>query len=300
MASGRLRLEDAAQGSQLAGDVTVESAELRIPEGLPPEIVKLDVIEVNAPPGRKPAAEPARASAAPPLGLAVTVRIPGRAFLRGRGLESEWRGKLRVAGTMAAPDITGRLEVVRGRLDLLGTPFDVESGTVTFIGGDKIDPELDFTAGAEANDINARVRVTGFASAPKFEIGSDSGLPPEEAMSRLLFGQSAGSLSPGQAVQLAQAAATLSGGGPGVLDKLRSSVGLDVLSVESGGASPNDTRLKAGKYVSDKVFLKVEQGVTAESREVGVEVRVLPRVTVEGGVGHEGSGKVGVNWRYDY
>jgi hypothetical protein len=40
--------------------------------------------------------------------------------------------------------------------------------------------------------------------------------------------------------------------------------------------------------------------MTAESREVGVEVRVLPRVTVEGGVGQEGSGKVGVNWKYDY
>jgi hypothetical protein len=48
------------------------------------------------------------------------------------------------------------------------------------------------------------------------------------------------------------------------------------------------------------VFLKVEQGITQESREVGVEVRVLPQVTVEGGVGHEGNGRVGVNWRYDY
>jgi translocation and assembly module TamB len=300
-ASGRLRLENATQRSQLAGDVTIDSAELRIPEGLPPNIVKIDVVEVNVPPGRAAArAEPKEESLAPPLGLAVDVNIPGRAFLRGRGLESEWRGKLRVAGTMATPDITGRLEVVRGGLDLLGTQFDVETGAVTFIGGDKIDPELDFVAGAEANDIDARVRVTGFASAPKFEIGSDSGLPPEEALSRLLFGQSAGSLSPGQAVQLAQAAATLSGGGPGVLDKLRNKVGLDVLSLESGGASHSDTRLKAGKYVSDKVFLKVEQGVSAESREVGVEVRVLPRVTVEGGVGHEGSGQVGVNWRYDY
>jgi len=300
-ATGRLQLETADSGARLGGEVTIDSAELRIPEGLPPDIVKIDVIEVNVPPGRAAArAAPPEASVAPPVALAVRVRIPGRAFLRGRGVESEWRGDLRVAGTMAAPDVTGRLEVVRGDLDLLGTSFEVESGTVNFIGGAKIDPELDFTANAEANDVDARVHVTGFASAPKFEIGSASGLPPEEAMSRLLFGQSAGSLTPAQAVQLAQAAAALSGGGPGVLEKLRSSVGLDVLSLESTGPEAADTSVKAGKYISDRVFLKVEQGVTAESREVGVEVRVLPQVTVEGGVGHEGSGRVGINWRYDY
>jgi translocation and assembly module TamB len=302
-ASGRLRLEEAAPGPRLAGAVTVESAELRIPENLPPDIVKLDVVEVNLPPGRAARAAPQEsptAASGAGMGLAVDVGIPGRAFLRGRGVDTEWRGNLRVAGTTARPDITGRLEVVRGGVDLLGTEFKVETGTVTFIGGDKIDPELDIAAVAEANDVDARVHVTGFASAPTFEIGSTSGLPPEEAMARLLFGQSAGSLSPAQAVQLAQAAAALSGRGPGVLDKLRRGVGLDVLSIESTGPEAGDTRIRAGRYISDRVFLKVEQGITQESREVGVEVRVLPQVTVEGGVGHEGNGRVGVNWRYDY
>jgi translocation and assembly module TamB len=300
VASGRLQLADDAKGARLGGEVTVESAELRVPETLPPKVVKLDVVEVNAPPGR---AEPAREKekgVALPVALAVAVKIPGRAFLRGRGIESEWRGKLRVVGTMAAPDITGQLEVVRGRVDLLGQPFDVETGKVVFVGGGAIDPELDFRANGEAEDLTVSVHVTGLASAPKFELATDSGLPPEEALSRLLFGQSAGSLSPGQAVQLAQAAAALSGGGPGVLDKLRRTFGLDVLRVGASSGSAEDASVTAGKYISDKVFLKVEQGLTPESRNVGVEVRVLPRVRVEGGVGAQGDGKVGVNWRYDY
>jgi translocation and assembly module TamB len=235
------------------------------------------------------------------VGLDVAVRIPGRAFLRGRGLDSEWRGNMRVAGTMAAPDITGRLEVVRGNLNLLGKQLTVERGTVTFIGGDRIDPELDFTAVAAANDINARIRVTGYVSAPRFDVGSDSGLPPEEALSRLLFGRSAGSLSPAEAVQLAQAAAMLSGRGPGVLERLRSRTGLDVLTVGRGsGSNDSDASVTAGRYVGDRVFLKVEQGLTTDSGQVGVEVRVLPRITVEGGVGHEGNGRLGINWRYDY
>lgn len=301
-ASGRLQLENADQGARLGGDVTIDSAELRIPEGLPPNIVKIDVIEINVPPGRSPMrAGPAQRRVALPLALAVAVNIPGRAFLRGRGLDSEWRGNMRVAGTLAAPDITGRLEVVRGTLNLLGKPLSVERGTVTFIGGDRIDPELDFTAIAAANDVNASIRVTGYVSAPRFDIGSDSGLPPEEALSRLLFGRSAGSLSPAEAVQLAQAASMLTGRGPGVLERLRSRTGLDVLTVGRGsGPNDSDASVRAGRYVGDRVFLNVEQGLTTNSGQVGVEVRVLPRITVEGGVGYEGSGRLGINWRYDY
>ncbi len=300
VASGRLQLANEAQGSRLGGEVTVESAELRVPETLPPEVVKLDVVEVNAPPGRVQPVRQREQGVALPVALGVTVKIPGRAFLRGRGIESEWRGKLRVAGTMAAPDITGQLEVVRGRVDLLGQPFEVETGKVDFVGGGAIDPELDFTASGQAEDLAVHVHVTGLASAPKFELGTDSGLPPEEAMARLLFGTNAGSLSPAQAVQLAQAAAVLSGGGPGILDKMRRTFGLDVLRVGTTSGAAKDASVTAGKYIGDNVFLKVEQGLTPESRNLGVEVRVLPRVTVEGGVGIQGDSKVGVNWRYDY
>jgi len=301
VASGRLKLSDEARGARLGGEVTVESAELRVPEKLPPKIVKLDVVEVNAPPERvPPVRKKEQAGIGLPVALGLTVKIPGRAFLRGRGIDSEWRGKLRVDGTLAAPDITGQLEVVRGRVDLVGKPFEVETGKVVFVGGGAIDPELDFTASGEAEDLTVSVHVTGVASAPKFDLATNSGLPPEEALSRLLFGQNAGSLSPGEAVQLAQAAAALSGGGPGVLDKLRRTFGLDVLRVGASSGSAEDASVTAGKYISDKVFLKVEQGATPESRNVGVEVRVLPRVRVEGGVGAGGDGKVGVNWRYDY
>ena len=299
-ASGRLQVENDAQGSRLAGDVTVESAELRVPDSLPSKVVKLDVVEINAPPDRIKAAAQKDEGGGLPVALAVTVKIPGRAFLRGRGIDSEWRGKLHVAGTMAKPDITGRLEVVRGRVDLLGQPFNIDNGAVNFVGGGAIDPELDFTALGQAQDITASVHVTGRVSQPKFELGTNSGLPPEEAMSRLLFGKSAGSLSSAQAIQLAQAAAELSGGGPGVLDKLRRTFGLDVLRVGTTSGSPDSASVEAGKYVTENVYVKVEQGVTPGSSQAGVEVRVLPHVSVEGGVGAKGSGKVGVNWRYDY
>src|SRR5262249_55679964 len=91
-ASERLDLATAAHGAGRAGDIKVESAGLRGPESLPPKIVKLDVVEINTPPGRvRPVRQTAERGGLP-LALAVTVKIPGRAFLRGRGIDSEWRG----------------------------------------------------------------------------------------------------------------------------------------------------------------------------------------------------------------
>jgi autotransporter translocation and assembly factor TamB len=34
--------------------------------------------------------------------------MPGRVFVRGHGLDSEWRGRLAITGTTAAPDIAGK------------------------------------------------------------------------------------------------------------------------------------------------------------------------------------------------
>lgn len=298
--TGRVNLVRDAAGGRIGGTVTVDSAELRIPDRLGTEIVTLEVTEVNRPAGQAPRQRPAPAAEAP-LHLDVKVDVPGRAFLRGRGLDSEWRGKLQVGGTTAAPDVTGELHTVRGTLDLLGRNFRFDQGSVRFVGGDEIDPELAFTAESEAEALTVRAEVSGTASAPSFALSSEPPLPQDEILARLLFGASTGTLTPIQAVQLAQTAATLSGrGGAGsVVDTLRQGFGLDMLGVETGD-SLSGSSLAIGKYIADDVFVRMNQGVTPESRRVGVEVRVLPRVTVESDIGAQSQGNVGVNWKLDY
>lgn len=299
-ASGKLDIDRRADGGRIAGTLTVDEAELRVPDKLSAEVVTLEVTEINLPPDHAPHTPP-QPTAESPLDLDIDVRIPRRAFLRGRGLDSEWQGRLRVGGTTATPDIVGSLDVVRGSLDLLGRNFRFDEGEVRFVGGDEIDPELRFIAQSEAEALNVKAEVSGTASAPSFALSSDPPLPQDEILARLLFGSSAGSLTPIQAVQLAQTAATLSGqGGPvSVLDKLRQGFGLDMLGVESG-ETVSSSSLTVGKYLTDDVFVKMNQGVTPESRKIGVEVRVMPRVTVESDIGAESQGSVGVNWKLDY
>ncbi len=296
---GDLHLGRTAGRTQLSGKLTIEEAELRIPDRLPREIARLEVEEINLPADKAAMFHAPPPAPSAPLLLDVTVTVPGRSFLRGRGLDSEWRGELQVSQSLAAPSLVGKLEVARGTIDLFGTIFRIERGTVTFSGDD--DPDLDILGVANTGDELVRLNVTGRASAPKFALSSESGLPSDEVLARLMFGKGAGGLSPLQAAQLVHAAAQLSGSGEeSVIDRLRRTTGIDVLSVELSDQTVEGSSVRIGKYVSDDVFLKMEQGLTPESRKVGVEVRVLPQITVDGDVAATGDSAVGVNWRYDY
>ncbi len=154
--------------------------------------------------GRKPAA-PFDAT------LDVTVDAPSHIFVRGRGIDAELGGSLRVTGSSRDPRAVGEFAMRRGRFDLVGQRLDFDRGRLTFAGS-LTTPDLDFSAQTKAGDVTARVAVSGPADAPQFALTSDPVLPQDEILSRLLFKKAAGGLSPFQALQLAQAVAQLSGG----------------------------------------------------------------------------------------
>jgi len=296
----------------IAGTVRVTQAALQVPRGLPAEVAELDVVEVgngaqasNAANGAPPAGDGASGSngngadSASRIRLDITVEVPNQAFLRGQGLDSEWAGAIQVAGTAGQPVITGQLDAVRGRIDALGKVFSLESGTVTFDGGDTIDPEIDTEAVHQGEALTVTARVSGPASNPSFSLSSTPDLPRDEILARLLFGEDITALSTGQAAQLAAAAAELSGvtgSGPGLLDQVRNAIGLDVLSLGGGGG----TSVTAGRYLTDDVFVGVEQGLEADSSQVTVELGLTDNIAVESNVGATGQSNVGIQFKWDY
>ena len=71
-------------------------------------------------------------------------------------------------------------------------------------------------------------------------------------------------------------------------------------AVRLSGGEDGDAKVTAGKYIGDKVFVGVEQGATAESGGVSVEVELTPNISVESGVGQTGDSNVGVKFKWDY
>jgi hypothetical protein len=129
--------------------LTTDQGEINLPASLPAEVTRLDVVEINGRRGRKVTGGAAGKSApALPATLDIQVGVPGRIFVRGRGLDSEWRGRLTVTGSSDAPQIAGSLQAIRGTVDVLGKTFRVTHGEIRFdgAGGTAIDPVLDIAA----------------------------------------------------------------------------------------------------------------------------------------------------------
>jgi translocation and assembly module TamB len=303
-ADGDLRVSGTLAAAVLSGQIRMNRAEIRIPEKLPPNIARLDVVEVDSRRGETPS-KPEKVDGEAVTRLDLHLDVPARAFVRGRGLDSEWKGNAHVTGTIAKPAITGKLESVRGEFSFLSKRFVLAQSAIDFVGGDEIDPTLNIVAEHKSSTIVAQAMITGPSSDPTIKLTSQPELPQDEILSHVLFGRGAGEITPMQGLELAQAAATLAGrgGGPGIMDRVRNITGLDRLDISSGGTTASGAsgaKLEAGEYVSDKVFVGIEQGAAAQSTRTKVEVEVLPNVTVESSVGANSGAGVGVNWKWDY
>ncbi len=302
--SGELKLLGPSDSLTLAGVFRAKDATLRIPDRLPPDIEVLPVEHVNLADSRRPASIPEAAPASSPIALDLEIAFPSRIRVEDPNLDSEWRGTLFVRGDSAHPDIQGGLEVIRGRFDLAGIRFTATEGKLTFEETTNI-PEIDVTAVAERNDIEATLRLQGPANAPTIDLSSNPALPQDEILSRLMFGETAGTLTAGQSIQLAQAAARLSGRGPGigsaVLSRLRRIAGVDRIEIkDSGDPEESSTSVSVGKYIGNRVYVSYDQSVHGESSKARVEVEMTKHLSAETEVGQNETASVGLRWRWKY
>ncbi len=104
-----------------------------------------------------------------------------------------------------------------------------------------------------------------------------------------------------QAIQLADAVSMIATGGLGSLNALgdvRSGLGLDRLSV--GGDDFDTAAVKAGKYVSESIYIEVEQGLGSESSTATVEIDLFPDIKAEIEFDQQSDSAVGIKWKHDY
>jgi translocation and assembly module TamB len=284
----------------VAGRVDFIGPKLTLNEPLPVALAALDVNHINAPIAvRRQAASMAARSVrrGGDLALAVEIVVRDRFSVRGRGLNVELGGRLTLTGTMGNLTAVGSFRARDGRLDLLGQRLQIERGQLDFLGD--LDPRIAFAAVARRDGFQIELVVSGRATAPDITITSSPMLPQEEALSRLIFGSSLTQLSPFQIAQLAAAVATLSGGGGGgLMDGLGQAIGLDrfeVIQTEAG-----ETRVAAGRRITERVSLGVEQGREPGSTQVNIDIDVTRTMKLRGSLGRDGSTKAGVFFQTDY
>lgn len=235
-------------------------------------------------------------TAARPLGLDLTISAPSQIYIRGRGLDAELGGELRLGGTTDAVVPSGSFSLIRGRLDILGKRLDLSEATLA-LEGDFV-PVVSVAASNESDGVTSFVRIDGPATEPVVSFSSSPPLPEEEVLSHLLFGRGIQNLSALQAAQLANAVATLAGrGGVGIVGRLRQGFGLDDLDVQTsaeGGAT-----VRAGKYLSENVYTGVEVDDQGQS-QINLNLDLSESVTVRARTGSSGDTGLGIFFERDY
>ncbi|CTQ49686.1 translocation/assembly module TamB domain-containing protein [Jannaschia donghaensis] len=298
-------------GANISGAITIDGAEISVPSSGLTAIGDLPSIEHIRSPrpvqrtlaragqtvdGSEAVADENGGGGGPVYGLDLTINAPGRIFIRGRGLDAELGGTLRLSGTTANPITAGGFELVRGRLDILEQRFDLDEGRVSFQGG--LTPYIRLVAVTQTDTIEAAIVVEGPADAIEVTFESTPDVPQEEIVAQIFFGRGLDQLSPLQALQLANSIAVLAGrGSGGLLDNLRGSAGLDDLDVTTD--ENGNVALRAGKYVSDNVYTDVQINQDGEAT-ISLNLDVTPNLTVRGSAGAEGSGSLGLFYEKDY
>lgn len=309
-AGGSLDVKGNKDRMDLTGEINLNRTEITIPKRFPPDVTVIPVSIIN---------DPAVASSKKPkpgdggtmIQMDLGINIPGKFFVRGRGLDAEFKGRLKVQGPANNPVVRGTLNVVRGTFQCLSRTFNIVSGQIAFDGATPPVPYLNINTRVNAGEITARVDVSGPADAFKLKLASQPPLPQDEIMAQILFGQSVAKLNTFQALQLAYSVNELAGGyGPDVIGKTRNLLGLDRLGFsggdqdgknkDDGSDDSNGPSITLGKYVTDRVYVGIEQDLTNAKQDVIVEVNITPNFTVESKAGTKSGAGIGINWSYDY
>jgi len=299
-------------GALIAGAVNLDTVELRVPSsgvGALGDIPPVFHIEPSLPVRQTLArAEisvdgtlPGGEATAPETGagsgfvLDILLNAPARVFIRGRGLDAELGGQLRLTGSTRQIIPIGQFSLLRGRLSILGQRFELTEGQAT-IQGD-FNPYIRLVAQTEARTGTAiSIIVEGPLSSPEVTFASTPELPQDEVLAQLLFGVDIESISPLQAIRLASAVATLAGEGTGVLDDIRGQAGLadfDVTTTANG-----DIALRLGRYITENVYTDVV--VSPQETEATINLDLTPDFTVRAGVDTDGETTLGIYFERDY
>ncbi|MFV0385004.1 translocation/assembly module TamB domain-containing protein [Paracoccus sp. (in: a-proteobacteria)] len=309
--SGRL-----GNGPLIAGQVNLGPTEIRIPStGLGGAHAIPDIMHVGdtrpmrstrAKAGLEPypsaaareaglGGPPATPPANPPR-LDLTINAPNQVFIRGRGVDAELGGTLRVTGTTRNVVPIGHLGLIRGRVDLLGKRFDLSEGLVELQGS--LIPMIRLVAETSQDGVTTRIIIDGEARDPEISFESSPQMPEEEVLSQLLFGRGIDAISPLQAAQLANSLAVLAGrGGEGIVGRMRNRVGLDDLDLQTD--AEGNVQVRAGKYLTEKIYTDVSVGDNGKT-SVNLNLDISDMLRARGSVDSEGQSTLGLFFERDY
>ncbi len=261
---GPISLKGDSKRSFLKGAMTVTSAEVTIPNNIGSNTPKLAVTYLY--PTQRSSRAVLRSSRPPvPMYFDVKLKVLNNTLIKGKGLNSSWKGDLHILGSDLSPKFEGKLESVEGNFEFAGRSFKLRSGTLLLNGHPSRETSINLLADRDINGYLINLNLKGPLRAPFLTFSSQPQLDKKDVLSQILFNQMSDGLTPFQAVSLTKTLSSLSNVyiGPTPIERLRKGIGLDQLtfgpSIDAAGSM---TTVQVGKYISRNVLITLNRPVS--------------------------------------
>ncbi len=243
--------------------------------------------------------------------LVLTVDAPRNIWVKGNDLNIEigLSDGFRVE-VAQAPLVFGEVKILQGRADLLGRRFDMQKNSTVRFTGPPASPTVDVTAlyNDEREQVKVFVTVRGQTNNLSIKTSSEPPLTETEIYTLIATGHrtlraNSGASTSGSSVAVSAIGSLAANQLKSVL---ASKLPLDVLSIEAGEGGLRGTKLEAGTYVTDRIYIGYTARINARpelgqnANEVRVDYQISPRWSLEASYGDAKAGSADLIWSRDY
>ncbi|HSW86050.1 MAG TPA: translocation/assembly module TamB domain-containing protein [Rhabdochlamydiaceae bacterium] len=295
--TGDVTIKGDSRSAQAKGSLEVSEAHIRIPDELTHEIPQLQVKFINQPPHIR--ASFVQAPSVYPVGLDLDLSAPNKIFVQGKGLDSEWHGKVHLSGTNTDYAANGELNLLSGKFVFAGKTFSLTEGEITFTDKPNANAYLSLSGTLPLQNITITAFLRGPLTAPMLTFQSLPQMATSSLLSYVLFDKDISEINYLQAFQLAQVVVSLSGGdGPGVFEKIRKTLGIDRIGLVAGPKGIQQVGVQIGKYLTKGVLITLSQ--SAEASQVVLEVTLKEGFVFQAETQEDNAGKFILKWHRNY
>lgn len=263
--SPRLTVKQSEAAIRVAGDVTVDNAELKLIE-LPETAITPSADEIII--SREIIDEEKTALN---LHTDIGILLGEQVRFSGYGMDTRLTGNLRYTSSPGTQRMLGRVAMKEARYKAYGQDLTIAKGEFLF-NGPVDNPWLNIEATRKAigEDVTAVLTVTGPAKSPQTKVSSRPPMPESDALAYLLTGRSLQRTGESQADALAKAAINY---GAGELSWLSNQLGFDQFEVEEAQRL-EDTAVRLGKYINPDLYLGFSLGLFSNTYAVILEQKL--------------------------
>lgn len=219
----------------------------------------------------------------------LQLHLGEQVLVKSTGLDARLEGDLRLGSTpRGALAAYGNIRVAKGRYASYGVNLDISRGDLFFNGGPIEQPIMDILALRTVGEVRAGVKVTGTPKQPVVQLYSEPGMAETDILSYIVLGRPVGAERSQQDMLMTAAGALLSQGESVVLqEKLKSTLGLDVLDINAGNGDVGSSVITTGKYLNPDLYISLGYSLFDNSNEIKLRYNLSPRWEIESSIGTE-------------